>query len=390
MVLRRTVFYVFIVMVSSFSLLSTDLILPAFPEITTYFSCTEAQTNLTMILFMAVLAIATLFWGPISDRYGRRPVLLIGTGLYFAGSVLCAFSPSITFLIVFRMLQAFGGGAANAVATAIVRDVFDEEAQVKALAVVQSMIMIGPAVAPIIGALLLRIANWQATFFVQAIFGIVVIVGACIMKETNKAPLTVSLFRSLGRLGVVLSNKRFLLLMLLFTLAPFPMLAYVNGSPYIYQNGFGMSSQTYSFFFAATGLVSIFGPMSYSFLARKFTRKNIPVLGFSIMAATGFCILISGYRSPWLFLIFAAIANYCMGFVRPLGTFLMLNTREGDSGSASSLIGASSMLAGSCGMIALSLFTNYLFAVGIIFAVCGLLAVVLWKIYQSAYKETIA
>jgi DHA1 family bicyclomycin/chloramphenicol resistance-like MFS transporter len=389
MVLRRIFFYIFIVIMSAYSPLSTDLSLPAFPEITKYYSCTEAQTNMTMILFMSVLAIATLFWGPISDRYGRKPVLLIGSSLYLIGSVLCAFAPSITLLIVFRMLQALGGGAANAVATAIVRDVFDEKEQVKALAVVQSMLMVGPAVAPIAGAFLLRVINWQATFAVQAIFGVIVVFGSCIMKETNKNPLTVNIFRSLGRLGVVLNNRRFVLLMLLFALAPFAMLSYVNGSPYIYQNGFGLSSQVYSFFFAATAILSVFGPMSYPLLERRFKRKNLTFCVFFILVAAGFFILIAGRYSPWLFMIPVTVAQYALGVVRPLGTFLMLNTREGDSGSASSLIGASSMLAGSCGMVALSLFTDYLVAVGLIFAVCGLLSVVLWTIYQSAYKETI-
>jgi DHA1 family bicyclomycin/chloramphenicol resistance-like MFS transporter len=143
---------IFLAAISAFPALSTDIYLPALPDMTTYFGVPEYQTNLTLILFFIFYAAALLLWGPFSDRYGRRPVLLIGMSAYALAGLACALSQSIYQLMAFRVLQAIGAAAASTVATAIVKDTYQGRRREITLAVVQSMTVFAPLTAPIVGS----------------------------------------------------------------------------------------------------------------------------------------------------------------------------------------------------------------------------------------------
>ena len=175
----------FLTVLSAFVPLSTDLYLPALPGMTQYFGVPEYQTNLTLILFFVFYAIATLVWGPLSDRYGRRPILLIGLAFYTVAGALCAVAPNIYLLMLFRVLQAVGAGAAMAVATAIVKDVYRGKRRESTLALVQSMTVISPAVAPMIGALLLNLTSWRGTFWAQGVLGALVVASRSLSRRPS-------------------------------------------------------------------------------------------------------------------------------------------------------------------------------------------------------------
>ena len=140
---------VLIALLSAFVPLSTDLYLPALPGMGDFFGVSATLTNLTLILFFLFFSLGLLVWGPLSDKYGRRPVLLAGLALYIAASAGCAASLEVWHLVAFRILQAIGGSAASAVATAMVKDVYDGRKRESVLALVQSMVVISPAVAKI-------------------------------------------------------------------------------------------------------------------------------------------------------------------------------------------------------------------------------------------------
>jgi DHA1 family bicyclomycin/chloramphenicol resistance-like MFS transporter len=129
-----------------------------------YFQVSGNLTNLTLILFFIFFAAGILFWGPLSDKYGRRPILLAGLLIFIVGSVACTFSSNIYQLILFRILQAVGGSTASAVATAMVKDVYDGRKREFVIALVQSMVVISPAIAPVLGAFMLLYTSWQGIF----------------------------------------------------------------------------------------------------------------------------------------------------------------------------------------------------------------------------------
>jgi MFS transporter, DHA1 family, multidrug resistance protein len=132
--------------------LSTDLYLPALPGMGAHFNATPDRINLTLTAFMIFYALGTLVWGPLSDHFGRQPILIAGLTLYVISSTFCALIPNVDGLILSRIFQALGGSAAGVVATAIVKDVYSGKMRGSVLAIVQSMVLISPAVAPVIGA----------------------------------------------------------------------------------------------------------------------------------------------------------------------------------------------------------------------------------------------
>ncbi|MBL8096662.1 MAG: MFS transporter, partial [Anaerolineales bacterium] len=152
-------------LLSAFVPLSTDMYLPALPTMSRNLQAPIEQINLTLTAFFVLFSVGMLVWGPLSDRYGRKPILLIGLSLYVIASGACSITDSVTALIVFRALQALGGSASGAVASAIVKDTFSGRQRETVLAIVQSMVMISPAVAPMLGAALLNFTSWRGVFW---------------------------------------------------------------------------------------------------------------------------------------------------------------------------------------------------------------------------------
>ena len=309
---------VLIALLSAFVPLSTDLYLPALPGMGQYFNVPVDRINLTLTVFFVFYSFGALVWGPLSDRYGRRPVLLVGLSVYVTASALSALAWNVTLLIVFRALQAAGGSAAGAVATAIVKDVYKGRERESVLAVVQSMVLISPAVAPILGAFLLGVTSWRGVFWVLAVIGGAALLGSFLYEETIPERGSGMVLQSLARLGKVLQNRSFTPLLLLFSLGGISGLAYIASSTYIYQDGFHLSGQAYSFYFALNALGMISGPMIYLRLSRKFHSETIIRGCFMTIALSGVLVMLLGNLQPWVFalcMLPASIAGSCS---RPL------------------------------------------------------------------------
>ena len=259
----------FLAALTAFPVLSTDLYLPALPGMTAYFNVPEYQTNLTLTLFFVVYAIAVLVWGPFSDRYGRRPILLVGLTCFVLGGALCAVASNVFQLMGFRILQALGAGAASTVATAIVKDVYRGRRREVIIAVIQTMTVISPAIAPVIGALILKFTSWRGTFVAQALLGLLVLAGAVVFRETLTERLTGNPLASLKRLGFVLGNRTFVLLLVIFSLLNMAGMAFIASSSYIYQVTFGVTSQVYSYYFALFAASMALGAQVYVWISRR-------------------------------------------------------------------------------------------------------------------------
>jgi DHA1 family bicyclomycin/chloramphenicol resistance-like MFS transporter len=376
-----------ITFLSAFVPLSTDLYLPALPGMAKYFSVSADLANLTLILFFVFFAIGTLFWGPLSDKYGRRPVLLIGLSVYSAASLACAGSWNIDYLIAFRILQALGGSGAFAVATAMIKDVYDRESREPILAMVQSMVLISPTAAPVLGALLLKFMSWRGVFLALAFIGLLALAGSLALQETIDKRNTGSMLQALGRLCTVAKNPGFSSLVGLSSLPSISTMAFIASSSYIYINKFGLSPQVYSYYFAINALGMITGPMLYMRISRKYRRRSIIIACFAVVSASGLLISFVGGFQPWILTIALLPATICASCVRTPCANLVLEQQREDTGSAAALLSCFGIFVGSIGMTIISLnWSNTILVLGIIMIMVGLVCEALWlRISQKPY-----
>lgn len=367
-----------ITLLSAFVPLSTDLYLPALPGMARYFGVSSDLANLTLILFFVFFSIGTLLWGPLSDKYGRRPVLLIGLFLYSMASIACAASWDIHQLIAARILQAIGGSGAFAVATAMIRDVYDSRRREPVLAMVQSMVLISPAVAPVIGALLLRLVSWRGVFWALALVGLLALAGGVALEETLDRRYGGSVAQALGRLLAVARNPGFSSLLILFSLPSIPAMAFIASSSYIYIEGFGLSEQAYSYYFALNAAGMISAPMIYIRISKRIRRRSLVIACFALLSVSGMLVALLGGGSPWLFASLLLPSTIASAAVRTPGANLMLEQQREDAGSAAALMSCFGILMGSIGMTVVSMGSNAIWVLGVLYVLSGLACEALW------------
>jgi len=382
---------VLIAFLSAFIPLSTDLYLPALPRMAENFKAAPSLINLTLILFFIFYAAGSLFWGPLSDKYGRKRILLTGLIIYTSASALCAFSGNVYQLIGFRIIQAIASGAATAVAQAVVKDSYSGRKRVSVLAVVTSMSMISPIVAPVVGALILSFTSWRGVFAVLTLIGLLITFAVIAMEETIDQRSTGSILESFGRLGVVAKNPGFMSLLLTFSLMGIPMMSFISSSSYIYVNQFGLSEQVYSYYFAANAFFMVIGPLLYMRLAGFIKPISLITASYIIACLSGLLISTIGINSPWLFALSLLPATLAGSVTRPPCANLMLEQLKGDTGAVVSLMSFAFTVFGSVGMIIISFnWENRVRVMGLMYVLFAFASLVFWKrISNKSYVQKV-
>lgn len=370
---------VFVTLLSSFPMLSTDLYLPAIPSIRVQLNTTVELVNSTLVVFFVFMSISMLICGPLSDRFGRKPVLLFGVGLYIIASVGCFLSDSIHILIWSRIFQAAGAGAGMAISSAIVKDFFPPHKMEKAFALISALIGIVPIVAPVIGAQLLRWMSWRGAFVALSLIGLVIFIFVLFYKETNFHRSTGSIPVSIFRLFVVLKNPAFSRLVSVFSIVAIPMLAFIGVSAVLFIQGFGLTEQQFSIYFAANAAISIAGSFIYIYLTRFIRPMAILTGGFILLFISSALIIWIGGVHPMFLLLSIATGTFGFSLQRPPSMMLMLEQQERDIGSASSLIASLFTLLGSFGLYFISLeWENRIFVLGLMSFVTTISCFLLW------------
>ncbi len=377
---------VFITLMNMFIPLSTDLYLPALPTMSTYFGVSSALTNLTLVSFFFFYAVGTLFWGPMSDKYGRKKVLIVGTILYVAASAVCAASAHVYMMIAARIVQGIGAGAITAVSMALIKDCFQGKQRETILAIVQSVAGLAPMIAPVLGAVLLQFTDWRGSFVVLTAVGAVCLLLAFLYQETlsDEERYEGTVLGSLGRLVTVGKNMGFLVPCLIFSLYNLAFMGYIAMSSYIYVEYFGLSEQVYSYFFAANAALSMVGPILYVRFMTGFNKKKFAMICFALYAVCGAAIVLIGHASPFLFWIGFAPFSLIGTITRPFGTNIMLDQQSGDTGSASSLINGVATILGSVGMMCASMWADIVFGLGFMICVTGIVSVICWMLLMRS------
>lgn len=255
--------------------LATDMYIPAFPEVTTDLGTTPSRLQLTLTAFFTGTAFGQIVSGPLSDRLGRRGPLLFGIILCLVGSIGCALAPSVSVLIVFRILQGIGGGFGMVLGRAVLIDMTDGPELFRTMNIMQGVGGIAPIVAPLLGGMILLVGQWREMFWVIAGMSVVSLIGVIAMIPESLPPSRrhTGGFRTFARNTRALLRRRvFTAYLLVNMFSAFALMSYVSASSFVLQEMHGFSALEYSVSFA----INSTGMMTMSFLSARLARTHHP------------------------------------------------------------------------------------------------------------------
>lgn len=325
--------------------LATDMYLPALPAIARALDAGADQVQLTLSLYMAGFAISQLLCGPLSDHYGRKPILLAGFSIFTAASVLCALAPNIETLLLGRFLQSFGGAVGPVLGRAAVRDIYQPLEAGRILSYMATVMALAPALAPIGGGLLLLFYGWDSIFLVLAAWGVIVIALLALalpepLPATRRQPIRPRVI--LSNFRMLLGERSFIGYSLSNACAFAGLFAFLSGSSFVLIEFLGVPPTSYGFYFA----VGVAGFMVGSLIGGHFSRRCgidrlifagavLTTLGGSLMAALAWAELYSVAAIIPPHAVFMA----GVGILMPLTMAGALADFPQCAGSASSLFG---------------------------------------------------
>ncbi|MEV8321730.1 multidrug effflux MFS transporter [Kitasatospora sp. NPDC058397] len=334
--------------------LTTDLYLPGLPEIADDLVAEPAAVQLTLTFSMFGVAAGQLLFGPLSDRYGRRPPLLAGLVLYTLASVVCVIAPSLTVLIIARFIQGAAGSAGLVIGRAVARDRFQGVAMLRFLASIALISGLAPILAPIVGAQLMRFTSWRGTFGALTALGLLLTLAAFgALRETlpTQARGTGGVGAALRTMGRLLRNLPFLGLALTSAFAFGALFGYISGSSTVLQHVYQVSPQTYSLLFGANSLaIVVMTQLNGRVLARRFAPRGLMLAGLATAVVAGVALVL--LTAVWDF----GLVGFCpplfvmmgsMGVVLPNTAAQALSLVEPRAaGTASALLGTGNFLCG--------------------------------------------
>ncbi|MCE9664738.1 multidrug effflux MFS transporter [Halomonas sp. M5N1S17] len=325
--------------------LATDMYLPAMPAMAEALDTGPDQIQLTLSLYMAGFAMAQIFCGPISDRFGRKPVMVAGFSLFLLASLLCAFAPSIEWLLVGRFLQALGGAAGPVLGRAAVRDIYGPIEAGRVLSYMASTMALAPALAPVVGAGLLLYFGWQSIFVLLTFYaGIMLLVLALLMPE----PLSPANRQSISP-RAILRNYRMLLTQRAFigytlvNASGFASLfAFLSGSSFVLIEFMGMTPFEYGIGFTLIVAGFFSGTIFSGRYSHRLGRDRLLLLATLCCALAGSImagLAVAGIYAPWAVIGPHILFLVGFGIVMPQSMSGALAPNPQCAGAASSLFG---------------------------------------------------
>ncbi|MEJ2376050.1 MAG: multidrug effflux MFS transporter [Pseudolabrys sp.] len=325
--------------------LTTDMYLPSLPDIARLLHASTAQGQLTVSSYLIGFAVGQIVYGPMSDRHGRKPVLLGAIALYGIASLACALSTSIEMLIAARFVQALGGSGGIVLARAMVRDLYAGARAGRELSVIGAVMALAPVLAPIAGGALQTGFGWRSVFYVlvgAALVGATVV--ALLLPETlaQRAPEPVSPASIASSYAIVARNGAYLAYMGLATLSYAGLFAWISAASFVLQGVYGLAPFTFGFVFAVGSVGYGVGSTLSARLTRYFGIDGILGFGGLAVAIGGAAMLAAlalGFGSAAALVLSMAVYLAGLGMVLPQSIAGALTPFPERAGAASSLLG---------------------------------------------------
>lgn len=377
--------------------LSVDMYLPSWPEMARLLQATPAQVQLTISVYLVGFAIGQVVYGPLSDRHGRKPVLLSATALFIFASIVCTLAPSIEVLIAARALQAFGGAGMMVLPRAITRDLYEGVYVAREMARMAAVMALTPVVAPLIGGALETAFGWRSNFLFLAAFGVVTgLLSWRFLPESLRTRVKepISLISMLRVFGGFLQNRSFLAHLALGVCSFVGLFAWISSAGFVMQDVYRLSPLAFGVAFAVGACGYLVGTSLGSHLVTRIGIDRTIGVGTAAYAAGGLGAVLAlalGLTSAASIVLPTSIYLAGLGLVLPLaqaGTLLPFPQR---AGAASSLVGFTLQLSGALTGVAVGSglgHSAWPLAAGL--GIAGVLAVATWALTRGARADRLA
>lgn len=354
-----------------------DMYTPALPAMCRFFDCSVSLGQMGLTMGMIGLGLGQFILGPVSDKFGRKKVLIGSVGLFVVMAVASIFSPNIHIFNLCRLLQGVGASGGYFLARTIPTDVFAGRNLAKLMALVGAINGIAPASAPVIGGFAAHAWGWKGVFLLLAAFAFLLLLNSLRMKE-SLAPdkrLATSFWRSFGGYVTLLKNKPYMVHTWLKGTALGMLFAYISASPFILQTIYGLSQTQYGIIIGFNALFAAAGSM----LALKFHPfKKSAFIGAIILTVStvGGVTCLWTVHNIWLFEVFAIIMVFALGMLFSTANTLAMNEGRSQAGEAAALLGIAGYMVGAI-VSPLVGMGNILHSTAIVYAVLTLLVLIL-------------
>lgn len=337
----------FAVILSAFSALgpfTVDMYLSSLPQMTNYFGTHASMIQASLTASLLGLGVGQLVTGPLSDVHGRRKPLLISMMLYFVTSMACAFAPNIGIFIALRFIQGFVASAGLVISRAIVRDRYSGVEMIKFMSLLTMISNVAPLISPTAGSTVTTFTSWIGVFIFLGLLGLV-LSGVTVWGIKESLPVerrVPSNFRKvLSNYGSLLRNRSFMGYALVNGILFSGVFAYVAGTPFIYQNMYGISPQLFSVLFALNGLGIILGSQFVKRLAGRMDERRIFRIGLQLAFVTTAAVLIVVLAHGPFFALFISIFLFAVsiGMIGPVSFTLAMASQGHIAGSAAAVLG---------------------------------------------------
>jgi len=325
--------------------LTTDMYLPSMPDIARLLGASTAQVQLTISSYLIGFAAGQIVYGPVSDRHGRKPVLLAAIALYCAASLACALAPSIEMLIAARFAQALGGSGGIVLARAMVRDLYAGARAGRELSVIGAVMALAPMLAPVVGGVLQTGFGWRSVFFTLTAAGIGgAAVVALLLPETlaRRAAEPVSVVSMARSYRTVVRNPAYLAYLSLATASYAGLFAWLSGSSFVLQDLYGLSALAFGVAFAVGSVGNLIGSTLSARLSHRFGLDGVLGFGGCAVALGGLVMAAAvalGLGSAASLVLAMAIYLTGLGMVLPQSIAGAMTPFPERAGAASSLLG---------------------------------------------------
>jgi DHA1 family bicyclomycin/chloramphenicol resistance-like MFS transporter len=363
--------------VTAIAFCALHIVVPALPLLARVFDDSPARVQLVLTLYLAGIAGGQLVYGPLSDRFGRRPVLIAGLAMFLVGTLFCGLAWSLTALIAGRVLEGSGACAGIVLARAIIRDVYDREAAARGLAIVMMAMTLAPAISPAIGAYLAEWVDWRAIFVLLGVLGAIVLaLTVARLGETNPHPARLNLAGMAGSYGTLLRSPAFLGFALCSACTSASWFTFIASAPHILSEAIGEPPSTYGLMILLPMATYMLGNGAAARFAPRLGSLKLLILGRAIAVTAAVTLALwynFGQLTPWTLFVPMALCEIGDGLSQPAVLAAGLSVHPRLAGTASGLMGFLQMSVAAIGTFVVALLP-YQIAVSMIAVVGGFIA----------------